>query len=257
VVIGELVTFLSFVIDHVVPREVLARLYLDRLPSLSIWQYGFVALLIVTVAILEGGHRALRDERASALALTAERDSLKARVDTESDPPLLEMADNLTIDTATPNHAAYLRLRFWNRGGGTVFPEVRVTKVILADGTAARFSAQLPLVLGWSSLKATPGLTRQHTGGETVGVLGIVGEQLTPTGNSIQLTPPLLYIAGAAHHAEIGQTTSRVFICIQAIVPGQVDQAPTERWFSVEVVDEGNRQYEVRVDNAVQPPDVH
>lgn len=255
VVIGEVVTFLSFVIDHLVPRTFLARMYLDHLPGWTVWQYAFVALLILVIAILEGGHRALREDSANVAELNADRDRLRAILDAESnDPPVLEMADNLVIDTATPNHAAYLRLRFWNRGGGTVSPEVRVTKVVLEDGTDAKFSAQLPLVLGWSSLKAAPALTRQHTAGETVGVVGILGEQPTPTGNSVLLTPPLLYIAGAEHHAEIGQTTAKVFFCVQAIAPTYKGVEPIERWFAIQVVDEGSRRYEVRVESSPALP---
>jgi hypothetical protein len=160
-----------------------------------------------------------------------------------ADPPILRMDDHLTTDTATRHHAAYFRLRFWNDGGSTITPEVRVTKLLLGDeAREAKFSPQLPLLLGWSSLAAPPGLTRQHTAGETVGVLGALNWVDRGDGTGAPLDPPLLYVAGEEHNPEIGQTDEKVFVQIQAIVPGHLEIATIERWFWVQIAKADERK---------------
>ncbi len=123
------------------------------------------------------------------------------------------MDDHLATDTATRHHSVYFRLRFWNDGGGGITPEVRVTKVLLGDDVReAKFSPQLPLLLPWSSLAAPPTLTRLHTGGETVGVLGALNwaDKGDGTGTGYPIDPPLMYVAGEEHTPEIGQTDEKV-----------------------------------------------
>lgn len=160
--------------------------------------------------------------------------STQAIPEGNSDLPRLRMDDTLTMDAATRRHAVYYRLRFWNNGGGAVTPEVRVTRVVMSDGHEARFSAQLPLLLGWSSLGGTPpALTRQHTAGETVGVIGALSVSETSDGVTFPVVPPSLYVAGSHHHADIGQTDEKVFVLVQAIVPGQPEAI--ERWFWVQI----------------------
>ncbi len=161
------------------------------------------------------------------------------------DPPILRMDDHLATDTATRHHSAYFRLRFWNDGGGGITPEVRVTKVLLGDDAReAKFSPQLPLLLPWSSLSAPPSLTRLHSGGETVGVLGALSwvDRADGSGTGAPLFPPLLYVAGEEHNPEIGQTDERVFVQIQAIVPGHLDVPTIERWFWVQIANADDRE---------------
>jgi hypothetical protein len=145
--------------------------------------------------------------------------------------PILQLDNDLIADRVTRNHAVYFRLRFRNDGEGAITPEVRVIRVVMEDGTESSISGQLPLLLGWSSRKTPPALTKQHTAGETVGALGLLNWEDSPTGAGSSLFPPLMYIPGSEHHAEIGQVWGKVFVQVQAIVPGY-PQAPTiERWF--------------------------
>lgn len=165
------------------------------------------------------------------------------------DPPKLRMDDHLTPDTATRNHAVYFRLRFWNDGGGEITPEVRVTRVLLGEELKeAPFAAQLPLLLPWSSLSSPPRLTPQHTAGETVGVLGALNWTSIDDIRGIPLDPPLLYIAGAEHNPEIGQVLAKVFMKVQAFVPGRPQLRTIEEWFWVQIVkaQDGKAGYYVR-----------
>ncbi len=121
--------------------------------------------------------------------------------------PVLRMGDGLIPDTATRHHAVYFRLRFWNEGGGAITPEVRVTRLVIGedDPQDAPFAAQLPLILPWSSLSTPPSLTRQHTAGETVGVIGGLSWLDKGDGTGFPIYPPLLYVAGAATTRKSGR----------------------------------------------------
>jgi hypothetical protein len=156
------------------------------------------------------------------------------------------MGDGLSPDTATRHHAVYFRLRFWNEGGGAITPEVRVTRVVLGEANPkdAPFAAQLPLHLPWSNLKTPPALTRQHTAGETVGVIGGLSWLDKGDGTGFPIYPPLLYVAGTENNPEIGQTNERVCVHVQAIVPGQ-PQLTVERWFWIQISKDGAGRYRV------------
>jgi len=173
-----------------------------------------------------------------------------------SDHAILRMDDHLTTDTATQKHAAYFRLRFWNDGGGAITPEVRVTRVILSNGKDAPFAAQLPLLLPWSSLTSPPKLTRQHTAGETVGVMGALNVGETADGRTYPLVPPDLYIAGGENHPEIGQTDEMISIEVQAFVPGHSEIPTIERWFWVQIAKaEGRDGYLCRTGRLEEAPE--
>jgi hypothetical protein len=181
--------------------------------------------------------------------------AIKATVEQE---PKLRMDDHLTVDTATRHHSVYFRLRFWNDGGGAITPEVRVTRVLVGDKKPAdaQFSAQLPLLLPWSSLSTPPALTRQHTAGETVGVIGGINwiDKGDGTGTGFPVHPPLLYVAGAEHSPEIGQINDRVFVKIQAFVPGRSDVQTSEEWFWVQIEKIGEK-YAIRSGHLQDEPD--
>jgi hypothetical protein len=161
--------------------------------------------------------------------------------------PVLRMGDGLIPDTATRHHAVYFRLRFWNEGGGAITPEVRVTRLMIGedDPQDAPFAAQLPLILPWSSLSTPPSLTRQHTAGETVGVIGGLSWLDKGDGTGFPIYPPLLYVAGAAHNPEIGQTEEKVFVKVQAFVPGQPQVPTIEKWFWIQIAKDESDRYRV------------
>jgi hypothetical protein len=169
-----------------------------------------------------------------------------------ADPPAVRMDESLLTDSATARHLVYFRLRFWNDGGGAVTPEVRVTDVRVADEARdARFSPQLPLPLAWSHHKTPPRLTRQHTAGETVGVLGALSFDETSDGVLYPVDPPALYIAGLDHHASLGQIDDKVFIKVQAIAP---NQPVIEKWFWVQVEKADGPGYRVTSGTLTEAP---
>jgi hypothetical protein len=179
------------------------------------------ALLLI---LGEGTYRTWEDAMARALLPPTEGATL----------PVLRMDSDLTADFKTPNHVVYFRLRFWNDGGGAITPEVLVSRVVLGDGSDASFSPQLPLTLGWSSRSVPPSLTRHHTGGETVGVLGMaIWHRARDMGLPVGFTQ--LYVAGSEHQPLIDRTQEKVHIQIQAILPGQLQGI--ERWFWVQVTE--------------------
>ncbi len=149
--------------------------------------------------------------------------------------PILRVDRTLTADRAVPNHLVYFRLRIWNRGGNAITPEVRVTRVLMGNGLKeAPFSAQLPLLLPWSNEASPPLLTRQHTAGETVGVLGAVSHRQVK-GWSESYPHPLLYIAGAEHQAEVISTNEKIYLRIQTVIPSRPDVRGVEHWFWVQI----------------------
>jgi hypothetical protein len=94
-------------------------------------------------------------------------------------------------------------------------------------------------------------LTRQHTAGETVGVLGALTFEETDDGVLFPVDPPLLYIAGESHHASIGQIDDKVFVRVQAITP---EQPAIERWFWVRVEKADGRGYRVTTGTLTEAP---
>jgi hypothetical protein len=127
-----------------------------------------------------------------------------------------------------------------------------------ANPKDAPFAAQLPLLLPWSNLKTPPALTRQHTAGETVGVIGGVSWLDKGDGTGFPIYPPLLYVAGAENNPEIGQTDERVLIHVQAIVPGQ-PQLTVEKWFWIQISQDGSGRYRIldgHLDEAPAPAPV-
>ena len=191
--------------------------------SLAVALVLWAVLGAIAVGLLELAHRLLRQRQ-------------KKPAEPASEPPKLRMDDHLTPDTATRHHAVYFRLRLWNDGGGEITPEVRVTRVLLGEELKeAPFAAQLPLLLPWSSLPTAPALTRQQTAGETVGVLGALNSAEMGDGREMPLAPPLLYVAGAAHSPEIGQVLTKVYIKVQAFVPGKPQLPNLEEWFWVHI----------------------
>jgi len=224
----------NFLIQFAVAILLLAAGFLLALIGAVLFGVGLMLwafLLLLGILLLDGVHgRGPFERKTSAVPELPAVPALER--------PLLRMADELTMDPATRRHAVYFRLRFWNEGGGGISPEVRVTRVVLSGGKDAAFSGQLPLLLSWSSLATPPVLTRQHTAGETVGVLGAlnwIDRSDLPAGSGFPIDPPSLYIAGAEHHAEIGQTDEKVYVKVQAFVPGRADVATIERWFWVQI----------------------
>jgi hypothetical protein len=181
---------------------------------------GGVALLMI---LGEGAYRTWEEAMTRPPAIA-----------TRVEAPILRMAESLTADFETPNHVVYFRLRFWNDGGGGITPEVLVSRVVLADGGDVSFSAQLPLTLGWSSRSTPPSLTRHHTAGETVGVLGMpIWHQAKEAGLPAAFTQ--FYVAGSEHQPLIDRTEGRIYVQIQAIVPGELQGI--ERWFWAQVTE--------------------
>ena len=186
------------------------------------YPWPWVASGVITAAIVilgEGAYRTWADTAAA----TPQSTTL----------PILRLDDDLIADQVTRNHSVYFRLRFRNDGDGAITPEVRVIRVVMEDGTESSISGQLPLLLGWSSRKTPPVLTKQHTAGETVGVLGLLNWEDSPTGAGSSLFPPLVYVPGSEHHAKIAQVWGKVFVQVQAIVPGYPQVPTIERWFWV------------------------
>ncbi len=171
--------------------------------------------------------------------------------------PRLRVDDKLLVDMATQNHHAYFRLRIWNDGSGVASPEVRVVKVVFADGRPAANEAQLSLTLPWSSLgESAPRLTSNQKHGETVGVLGALWPPVTWGPVDTQVPPHLmdlkLYVPGMHHHLGI-DCVRKVYVQVETVLPEYEHLPPIDRWFSIEHDEDATSGFRVAVE---EPPTV-